>query len=76
MQKIIILSVLFCLVAINIGFAQIVPILPNTASVEACFPDTIGYKRITVGPAGRNYTDLQKALNDAQPRQNHSPATE
>ena len=67
MQKIIILSFLLCLAAINIGFAQIVPILPNTASVEACFPDTIGYKRITVGPSGRNYTDLQKALNDAQP---------
>lgn len=59
--------VFFCLMLFNIGVAQILPTLPNTASIEACFPDTIGYKRITVGPSGRNYTDLQKALDAAQP---------
>jgi len=59
--------VFFCLTLFNIGLAQILPTLPNTASIEACFPDTVGYKRITVGPTGRNYTDLQKALDAAQP---------
>jgi len=59
--------VFFCLTLFNIGLAQILPTLPNTTSVEACFPDTAGYKRITVGPSGRNYSDLQKALDAAQP---------
>ena len=67
MQKIIIPIVLCCLMLFNIGLAQILPTLPNTTSVEACFPDTAGYKRITVGPSGRNYSDLQKALDAAQP---------
>lgn len=41
--------------------------LPKTDSVVTCFPDTTGYKRITVGSVNRDYNDLQKAINDAQP---------
>lgn len=48
-------------------FAQTPPTLPNTAAIETCFPDTAGYTVLTVGPVGRDYTDLQAALNAAQP---------
>ncbi len=41
------------------------PALPNTSAVITCMPDTAGYKIITVGPAGRNFTDLQLAINAA-----------
>ncbi len=41
--------------------------LPNTASIETCFPDTSGYTVITVGPAGRDFSNLQSALNAANP---------
>lgn len=41
------------------------PALPNTAAVEACFPDTAGYAVITVGPFGRDFTDLQDAIDAA-----------
>lgn len=41
------------------------PALPNTAAVITCFPDTIGYTRITVGPVGRDYSNLQTAINAA-----------
>ncbi len=41
--------------------------LPNTASIETCFPDTSGYTVITVGPTGRDYNNLQTALNAANP---------
>jgi len=41
--------------------------LPQTDSVVTCFPDTTGYRRITVGSVNRDYTDLQKAIDDAQP---------
>lgn len=47
--------------------AQTPPVLPNTASIESCFPDTSGYTVITVGPAGRDFSDLQAALNAATP---------
>ncbi|MDZ4756990.1 MAG: T9SS type A sorting domain-containing protein [Bacteroidota bacterium] len=47
-------------------FSQVSPpILPNTSAVVTCFPDTAGYKTITVGPTNRDYTDLQKAINAA-----------
>ncbi|MFZ1515441.1 MAG: hypothetical protein WAT21_08595, partial [Saprospiraceae bacterium] len=39
--------------------------LPFTDSVITCFPDTTGYKRISVGPIGRDYSNLQSALNQA-----------
>jgi len=41
--------------------------LPNTASIETCFPDTSGYTVITVGPVGRDYSNLQTAINAANP---------
>lgn len=43
------------------------PTLPNTASIETCFPDTTGYKVITVGPIGRDFSDLQAAIDAADP---------
>ena len=49
------------------AFGQAPPALPNTAGLETCFPDTIGYTVVTVGPVGRDYTDLQVAINAAQP---------
>ncbi|MBK9728882.1 MAG: hypothetical protein IPO86_12270 [Saprospiraceae bacterium] len=43
------------------------PNLPNTSSISSCFPDTTGYLRFTVGPTGRDFKDLQLAINTAQP---------
>ena len=51
----------------NNCFSQSMPSLPNTDSVITCFPDTTGYTRITVGPAGRDYSDLQLAIDAATP---------
>jgi hypothetical protein len=49
------------------GHAQIIlPQLPNTDAVELCFPDTTGYVRVTVGPFGRTYDNLQDALNQVE----------
>ncbi|MCX6140857.1 MAG: T9SS type A sorting domain-containing protein [Candidatus Kapabacteria bacterium] len=44
------------------------PALPMTSEVVVCFPDTTGYTRITVGPAGRQYQDLQQAIDAAPMR--------
>jgi len=41
------------------------PALPQTSAVETCFPDTSGYRRITVGAVGRDYMNLQDAINAA-----------
>ncbi|MCX6155019.1 MAG: Ig-like domain-containing protein [Candidatus Kapabacteria bacterium] len=41
------------------------PNLPNTSDVISCFPDTSNYKKISVGPVGRDFTDLQAAINSA-----------
>lgn len=49
------------------SMAQTPPAAPNTASVETCFPDTNGYAVITVGPVGRDFSDLQSAINAANP---------
>ncbi|MBP6680063.1 MAG: T9SS type A sorting domain-containing protein [Saprospiraceae bacterium] len=46
--------------------SQVLPALPNTADVVICFPDTTGYNVITVGPIGRDYTDLQEAIDAAE----------
>lgn len=43
-----------------------IPALPVTDSVITCFPDTTGYRTVTVGKAGRDYSDLQKAIDDAE----------
>ncbi len=48
-------------------FAQVNPALPNTAGLITCFPDTAGYAIITVGPVGRDYTDLQEAIDAVSP---------
>lgn len=47
--------------------SQTLPSLPNTDSVITCFPDTSGYTKITVGPVGRDYSDLQIAIDVANP---------
>jgi len=47
--------------------AQVVPEYPRTEDFDTCFPDTAGYRVITVGPAGRDYTDLQAAIDAATP---------
>ncbi|MBC7777377.1 MAG: right-handed parallel beta-helix repeat-containing protein, partial [Phycisphaerae bacterium] len=47
--------------------AQTPPSLPNTASIATCFPDTTGYTVLTVGPVNRDYSDLQAAINAANP---------
>lgn len=44
---------------------QELPAYPNTQDVLTCFPDTTGYVRITVGPVGRDYSDLQEAIDAA-----------
>ncbi|MBP7238918.1 MAG: T9SS type A sorting domain-containing protein [Saprospiraceae bacterium] len=46
--------------------SQVLPVLPNTSDVVTCFPDTTGYNVITVGPIGRDYTDLQEAIDSAE----------
>jgi len=50
-----------------IGNAQTPAELPNTVGLETCFPDTAGYAVVTVGPVGRDFTDLQAAINAANP---------
>lgn len=57
----IILQILF---VVNLH-SQVQPGLPNTTDVVTCFPDTSGYAVITVGPIGRDYTDLQEAIDAA-----------
>lgn len=47
--------------------AQTPPALPNTSSIETCYPDTSGYTVLTVGPVGRDFSDLQAAINAANP---------
>lgn len=65
------MRILTCLIIILLGFvhnivvAQELPALPNTSSIETCYPDTTGYQTITVGPIGRDYSDLQLAINAA-----------
>lgn len=51
----------FCL------FAQIPAELPNVSAFETCFPDTTGYTRVTVGPVNRDFSDLQMAIDAANP---------
>lgn len=56
----------FLITAFRIS-AQTLPALPNTSTIETCYPDISGYTIITVGPVGRDYSDLQLAINDANP---------
>ena len=62
--------VLLVLLTFLISFgsmAQEMPALPETSSVVTCLPDTTGYVRITVGASGKDYLDLQEAIDDAVP---------
>ncbi|MBK8556744.1 MAG: right-handed parallel beta-helix repeat-containing protein [Lewinellaceae bacterium] len=47
--------------------AQALPELPQTAGLITCFPDTTGYQVLTVGPVGRDYSNLQSAISAASP---------
>ncbi len=58
------LVIFFLVICIGLN-AQVAPELPNTTDIETCFPDTTTYTIITVGPFGRDYTDLQLAINAA-----------
>jgi hypothetical protein len=58
------LLILQMLFVVNLH-SQVLPALPNTEDVITCFPDTTGYKVITVGPIGGDYTDLQDAIDVA-----------
>ncbi len=65
MQKNTLLLLSFIIITTSV-FSQVnSPALPNTSAVVTCFPDTAGYKTITVGLAGRDYTDLQQAIDAA-----------
>ena len=56
------LAFLVCIPA----FAQLEPTLPNTSSINPCFPDISKYTVKTVSAAGGDFTDLQSALNSVQ----------
>jgi hypothetical protein len=45
--------------------AQGLPEYPRTDDLVTCFPDTTGYRVITVGPVGRDYNSLSEALEAA-----------
>ena len=64
-MKILTISIAVFIAFSTISLAVNPPALPNTSTVITCFPDTSGYKTITVGAVGRDYTDLQKAINTA-----------
>jgi hypothetical protein len=65
-QGTILFVVIFIMTAISVSAVDL-PSLPNTKDVITCFPDTTDYQVITVGSAGRDYSDLQAAINAAQP---------
>lgn len=55
--------------AVGPMYAQVTePVLPNVEGFDLCMPDTTGYQRITVGPIGRDHTDLQEAIDAATMR--------
>jgi hypothetical protein len=60
----IVVAIICC--CISAAFAQVFPAPPQTDEVITCFPDTTGYKVITVGPVDRDYSDLQTAINEAE----------
>ncbi len=63
-QAIYTLTLIFCSLKI---LAQTSPALPKTSAIETCFPDTTGYTIATVGPVGRDFSDLQTAINAVNP---------
>lgn len=62
----VVLLLWFCSISFTLTGQQL-PAYPNTQDVIICFPDTTGYFRITVGPFGRDFTDLQEAINASTP---------
>jgi hypothetical protein len=57
------------LCAVGPMYAQVTePVLPNVEGFDLCMPDTTGYQRRTVGPIGRDHTDLQEAIDAATMR--------
>jgi len=47
-------------------FSQILPALPQTCDIITTLPETKNYIVKTVGPFNRDYSDLQKAINEAK----------
>lgn len=47
--------------------AQEMPALPRAEAVQTCMPDVREYRVITVGPIGRDHSDLQAAIDVATP---------
>ncbi|MBS1538441.1 MAG: Ig-like domain-containing protein [Bacteroidetes bacterium] len=68
MKKYSVFIILQMMILLNSSSFSLVnnPTLPNTSSIITCFPDTNSYKVITVGATGRDFTDLQKAINSAE----------
>lgn len=67
-KEVILVSVLVCWCASVLVQAQDLPELPRTDGVQTCMPDLRDYRVITVGPEGRDHTDLQEAIDAATPR--------
>jgi hypothetical protein len=60
------LSVLILILSASLPVsAQVLPEYPHTGDFDTCFPDTTGYRRITVGPVGRDYIGLTEAIEAA-----------
>ncbi len=54
------------LAILNNCFGQILPSLPQTCNIITTLPETKNYIVKSVGPFNRDYTDLQKAINDSK----------
>lgn len=54
------------LAILNNCFGQILPTLPQTCDIITTLPETKNYIVKSVGPFNRDYTDLQKAINDSK----------
>lgn len=67
-KEVILVSLLVCWCASVLIQAQDLPELPRTDGLQTCMPDLRDYRVITVGPVGRDHTDLQAAIDAATPR--------
>ena len=67
-KKVVVAGVLVCWCAGFLARAQEMPELPRTDGLQTCMPDLRDYRVITVGPVGRDHTDLQEAIDGATPR--------
>jgi hypothetical protein len=66
--QIVVVGVLVCWCAGVMARAQEMPELPRTDGLQTCMPDLRDYRVITVGPVGRDHTDLQEAIDAATPQ--------